>query len=192
MMNFLLKAQGPKVHLTCGVVEAVLSNKEYGVEVMASLQERGAAIKITSSVVVAAYENEKCGRDILMQLLGDPGVSVETKAVVMIAARFDVGVVRVLLSRSGIKITDKALVAAAHNLQGLHILEILLNYKDEVQMLEDVAVAAAGNENTGWKMLQLLINRTMQYPPAGHTHLPVSEKKIPPYIMHFFNLMGKT
>ncbi|KAF6528150.1 hypothetical protein HZS61_008452 [Fusarium oxysporum f. sp. conglutinans] len=23
---------------------------------------------------------------------------------------------------------------------------------------------------------------TMQYPPAGHTHLPVSEKKIPPYI----------
>ncbi|KAG4270066.1 hypothetical protein FPRO04_11758 [Fusarium proliferatum] len=33
---------------------------------------------------------------------------------------------------------------------------------------------------------------TMQYPPAGHTHLPVSEKKIPPYIMHFFNLMGKT
>jgi hypothetical protein len=32
---------------------------------------------------------------------------------------------------------------------------------------------------------------TMQYPPAGHTHLPVSEKNIPPYIIRFYNLMGK-
>ncbi|EXK76021.1 hypothetical protein FOQG_19217 [Fusarium oxysporum f. sp. raphani 54005] len=166
MMNFLINAQGPKVHLTCRVVEAVLLNKNYGMEVMASLQERGAAIKITSSVVVAPYENRLCGRDILMQLLCDPGVSVGTEAVEVIAALFDVEVVRVLRSRSGIKITDKALVAAAHNLEGLCILEMLLDYKDEVKMLEDVAVAAAGNENTGWKMIQLLIDRTGKIPKS--------------------------
>ncbi|KAF5724800.1 Pfs domain-containing protein [Fusarium mundagurra] len=166
MIDFLLKAWGPKVHLTCGVIEAVLSNKEYGVEVMASLQERGAITTITSSVIVAAYENKQFGRDILMQLLGDPGVSIETEAVVTIAALFDVGVVRIMLSRSGIKITDNALVAAAHNLNGLSILEILFNYKDEVQMLEDVAVAAAGNENTGCKMLQLLIDRAGKIPES--------------------------
>ncbi|RKK66275.1 hypothetical protein BFJ69_g15539 [Fusarium oxysporum] len=166
MMSFLLKEQGPKVHLTCGVVEAVLSNQSFGVGIMAILQERGAAIKITSSVVVAAYENKKCGRDILMQLLYDPGVSVETKVVDKIAALFDVEVMRVLLSRSSIKITDKALVAAAHNLQGLYILETLLNYKDEVHRLEDVAVAAAGNGNAGWDMLQLLIDRIGKIPES--------------------------
>jgi hypothetical protein len=28
---------------------------------------------------------------------------------------------------------------------------------------------------------------TMQYPPTGNTHLPVSKKSISPYKMHFFN-----
>jgi hypothetical protein len=39
-------------------------------------------------------------------------------------------------------------------------------------------------------MLEML--GTMQYLPAGHTYLPVSEKETPPYTMDFFNQMGKT
>ncbi|KAL3458366.1 hypothetical protein BJX64DRAFT_292287 [Aspergillus heterothallicus] len=164
MMSQLFEAQGQKVHPTCGVVQAAAANKRHGVEVMAILQERGAAIRLTRSLVNTLFQNQCCGRKLLMQLLSDPGVYVGASGVEAIAGLFDVEVVELLLCRSAIRATNKACVAAARNSQGLRILEILFTHETEVLEVEDIAVAAAENEQAGWMVLQFLIHRGLRIP----------------------------
>lgn len=164
MMTFLLETGGKKVHLTCGVMEAAVTNEAYGIEVMGIVQERYAAIKITEQIAFAAYRNDKCGRDILMQLLGDPKVSVGTGGMKMIVRFFDTELVRVLLGRSDIRITERTLVAAARNPEGRQILEMLLMHRADVQGVEDITEAAAGNQDAGREILKFLIETGWKIP----------------------------
>jgi hypothetical protein len=48
-----------------------------------------------------------------------------------------------------------------------------------------VTINITSNPNNRPVMVYLLVP-TMQYPPAGHTHLPVSEKRNSPYKMSNF------
>ncbi|KAL3480156.1 hypothetical protein BJX99DRAFT_220832 [Aspergillus californicus] len=164
MMTFLLGTQRRKVHLTCRVIEAAVANERFGLGVMEGFQQHGAVIRITSQIVTAAYENKKCGRDILMQLLRSPGVSIGARGIEVVAALFDVEVMRVLLSRSNIPITERALVAAARNWQGKQTLEMLLALKPEVHVVEDIAVAAAENARTGWEIFHFLTESGLEIP----------------------------
>ncbi|KAL4971179.1 hypothetical protein BDW66DRAFT_42930 [Aspergillus desertorum] len=164
MMTFLLKMQGKKVHLTCGVIEAAITNEAYGVEVMRIIQERGAAIKITERVASAAYLNCKCGRDILLQLLGDPKISVGTGGMEKIVRHFDIALVRVLLDRLDVRVTERMLIAAAGNREGRVILEVLLRHRADVRGVEGITAAAAGNQDAGRKILKFLIESGWNLP----------------------------
>ncbi|GKZ38935.1 hypothetical protein AbraIFM66950_011509 [Aspergillus brasiliensis] len=157
MMSVLLDSMGSELHLTCGVIKAAVANEWYGVEVISLFLENDAAIKITKSIAVAAFGNRSCGRDILMQLLSGPGVSVSSGGVEAIAALFDVEVVKLLLNNSDIRVADKALVAAARSAD-LQIFEMLFARTNKIRRVEDIALAAAGNQKSGWQIFRFLFD----------------------------------
>ncbi|KAL2827287.1 hypothetical protein BJY01DRAFT_241193 [Aspergillus pseudoustus] len=143
MIAFLLDTQGPKVHLTCGVIEAAVRNAWFGEEVISLLLGR-----------VAAFENKRCGRDILLQLLSNPGVSVASG-----------GVVNLLLNKPDIRVTDKALVAAARS-DDWQVFEMLFARTSNIRCVEDIAAAAAGNQKAGWQIFRLLVDRGLEIPAS--------------------------
>jgi len=160
VMALLLDRRGADVQITQEVVVTAARNFN-GKEVMTLLLDRRSAdIQITQEVVVVAASNEESGKEVIALLL-DRRVQIMQEAVTAIVQYFDINIVILLLNRYSVdvQITQEVVVAAAGNFNSKEVIALLLDRCGVDVQITQEVVVAAAGNFNGKEVMALLLDR---------------------------------
>ncbi|OJI95845.1 hypothetical protein ASPVEDRAFT_119596 [Aspergillus versicolor CBS 583.65] len=147
------KHEGMKV-ITAKVLRAAVENTECGDALVSLLlEQQNINVAITEDVVIAAAENEDHGCQIMEQLLEhDSHITMSSAIFTAAAGNMEQGldITKLLLQHTGDNtlITEDVIISAMRNdMDGLHILELLKEHCESLDVTENILIAATEGDN---------------------------------------------
>ncbi|KAL6911038.1 putative ankyrin repeat protein [Trichoderma evansii] len=165
VLALLLQKRGGEIKITEKIVKAAAGNSRAALLFL--LEKFGSEIQITESIVKAAVENQQGGRAVLLLLFQKYGEMIKITEDIVLAAvgsgRNSRAIMQLLFKerRRDIGITEKVMKAAVRNNRGITAL-LLEECGNEIEITEDILIAAAGNGFHGDEVMDLLLNKRLE------------------------------
>ncbi|KAF8533001.1 hypothetical protein BDD12DRAFT_785076, partial [Trichophaea hybrida] len=145
----------PSVEVTREVIKAASANQRHGGGVMKVLLDGSKTFQLGAEIITATSSNGQGRMEVMGVFLDKEEVTMDEKAVALTIRNFTTEVVRILLERKHIVVTEKMLMVASENSAvGKNVMALLLTNAD-IQITEK-AVATIAQKFDGGIMKLLL------------------------------------